>query len=296
MKKINNSSFDVSLTFACNNSCLFCPRKDFLKFITCQSKKEIYKEIKEISKRNKKIILTGGEITIFPDLFEILEFCQKKFKEIEIITNGRKLKNNDFLKKLISFGVNNFAVSIYSFSDKIHDKITMKKGSCQETKKGIINLLKTASSQKIKIRINITLNFWNTRTTVETIKKLYLLGIKNFTVIEEIILNKKSKILNLRNIEKTLEEISGLKLKGLQIFLKGFPPCLVKDFLSPFIIFEPYRLESYPKKGFKKQKYLKKFQNNFIKLKKCSGCLLDNHCLGVQKYYSDINQFITPIK
>lgn len=294
MKPLNNFSFDITLTLSCNNDCLFCPRKDFLKFIACRSKKEIYQEIEEISKRSQKIVLTGGEVTVFPQIFEILKLCQNKFKEIEIISNGRRLKDKNFLKKLISSGVNQFAISIYSLTEQIHDKITRKKGSCQETKNGILNLLNT-SSRKIKVRINITLNYWNASTIIETIKQLYRQGIRNFTVAEEIILNSKAKILNLKEIRKILEQISNLKLKKLQIFFKGFPPCLVRDLLNPSIIYEPYQLESSIKKGSGKEKYLKKFQNNFIKLKKCSTCFLNNSCLGIQKYYRDINQYGKPV-
>lgn len=295
MKTTDNSSFDITLTLLCNNNCLFCPRKDFLKFIACQSKKEIYQELEKISRKSQKIVLSGGEITVLPEIFEILNFCRTKFKDIEIITNGRKLKDKKFLEKLISSGVNNFAVSIYSLSDDVHNQITGKRGSCQETKKGILNLL-SIPRQKIKTRINITLNYWNAQTIIETIKKLYLWGIKDFAVAEEIILSKKNKILTLEQIEKILKEIGNLKLKGIQIFLKGYPPCFVKKYICSFIKSEPYRLESCPKEGAQIKKYFQKFQDNFINPKQCFDCLINDRCLGVQKRYSSINQHIKPLK
>jgi MoaA/NifB/PqqE/SkfB family radical SAM enzyme len=291
----NNSSFDITLTLLCNNDCFFCPRKDFLKFIVCRSKKEIYQEMEKISRKSPKIVLSGGEITVFPEIFEILNFCRTKFKDIEIITNGRKLKDKKFLEKLISFGVNNFGVSIYTLSDDIHDKITGKKRSCRETKKGLLNLL-NVPGQKIKIRVNITLNYWNAPTIIKTIKKLYLWGIKDFAVAEEIILSKKNKVLTLEQVGKILKEIANLKLGGIRISLKGFPPCFTKKYLGSFIKFEPYRLESCPKKGMQVKKYFQRFQNNFINPKQCSNCLINDQCLGVQKCYPDINQFIQPIK
>lgn len=289
---------DITLTLECNNNCVFCPRKDYLNFLVCKSEREIAKELKKISEKSEKVVLTGGEVTVFPGIFKVLKLCQNRFKGIEIITNGRKLKDRKFLNKLIFFGVNNFAISIYSFSDKIHDAITREKGSCQETKQGIINLVEAVRlnpAKGIKARVNITLNSANAPSSVETIKKINQLGIKDFTLAEEIVLNKKEKILKLKQVKKMLGDITGEKIKGVQILLKGFPTCLTKDYVSSFIKLEPYRLESALNKGARTQKYLKKFRENFKKPKKCFGCVINKQCLGVQKYYPDINRYIKPI-
>jgi len=306
MKSINNLSSDLTLTLCCNNNCLFCPRKDFLKYIACRSEKEIYRQIEEISKRSPRIVLTGGEVTVYPKIFEVLKFCQKRFKNIEIITNGRKLKDKNFLQKLISLGVNNFALSIYSLSHKIHDKITRRKGSCRETKQAIINLLEIGSLKDIRLRINITLNFWNKIDIIDTIKRLYVLGIRNFTISEEIVLNEKMKVLKLEEIRQILEEIFSLNLPKSQIFIKGFPFCVLSDitnsskgrtknFLAE-IIYEPYRLESCINQDIRKKKYIKRFQDNFIKSSKCLSCIFASQCMGIQKYYPDAKLCFHPIK
>lgn len=289
---------DITLTLECNNNCVFCPRKDYLNFLVCKSEKEIAKELKNISEKSEKVVLTGGEVTIYPDIFKVLKLCQKKFKGIEIITNGRKLKDKKFLDELVSFGVNNFAVSLYSSSDKIHDAITREKGSCKETKEGIANLVEAVRqnpARGIQARINITLSSANVLSVIETIKKINQMGIKDFTLAEEIVLSKKEKALKLKQIKKILDDINKEKIGGIHILLKGFPACLTKDYVSSFIKLEPYRLESALDKGSRTQKYLKKFQDNFKKTKKCSGCVIKTQCLGVQKCYKDSNQFIKPI-
>jgi len=289
---------DITLTLECNNNCIFCPRKDYLNFLVCKSEKEIAKELKKISEKSEKVVLTGGEVTVFPDIFKILKLCQNKFKGIEIITNGRKLKDKKFLNKFISFGVNNFAVSIYSFSDKIHDAITREKGSCQETKQGIINLVEAVRlnpAKGIQARVNITLGSANVSSVIEAIKKTNQLGIKDFTLAEEIVLSKKEKALKLEQIKRLLDSVSKEKIGDIRILLKGFPTCLAKNYVSSFIKLEPYRLESALNKGSRTQKYLKKFQDNFKKLKKCSSCVINKQCLGVQKYYKDSNRFVKPI-
>ncbi|MDD5067163.1 MAG: radical SAM protein [bacterium] len=295
MRIRNSTSCDMTLTLSCNNKCLFCPRKDFLKWIVCGSWKEIVREIKDVSRRSRKIVLTGGEVTVYPGLFRVLNICRKVFRDIEIISNGRKMKETAFLDKLIGSGANAFAISIYSLSDAVHDTITGVKGSCRETKKGILNLIKARKTRRITIRINTTLSAGNALHAVDMIKKLYLLGIRDFIIAEEIILNKRRKALDLQGIRKALEDVSRLKFRDIRIVLKGFPPCLVRDLRNPFIRYEPYGLESCIKKGWRQEKYTERFRGNFAKLKKCSGCSLDKHCPGFQKYYPDAGRFIRPV-
>jgi len=289
---------DITSTLKCNNDCIFCPRQEYLKIIACRSLKDIYKDIEETRKRSKRIVLSGGEITLLEGLRGIIDFCKKKnFREIGIITNGRKLKDLNFARRLIIAGVKDFAVSLYSFNEKIHDLITRTKGSCKETKKGIANILKLSSEYDIALRVNIVLNYWNYREVTKTLDKLISLGVKNFIVAEQIIIDKKTKHLSLKEIVKFLKNIREIELNGSRVCLRGFSSCLFGDDLffirdeiilkrkDPFIISERHGVDTLVKDNRKKSRYLEKFEKLFAKTQRCKSCLFENRCLGIQKAY-----------
>ncbi|MCK5177284.1 MAG: radical SAM protein, partial [Candidatus Aenigmarchaeota archaeon] len=139
---------------SCNNDCLFCgeygsqPKKD--ESLTNLKKKIDSLKIKE----EECVILAGGEPTLNKDIFILINHIKKYTLNIHISTNGRKLKNMSFLKKLTDSGISEFCVDLYAPFSKRHEDITRKKNSFSETIKGLENLKK--SDCKITIKIVIT--------------------------------------------------------------------------------------------------------------------------------------------
>ncbi|MBU1076789.1 MAG: radical SAM protein [Spirochaetes bacterium] len=289
---------DITLTLKCNNNCVFCPRKDYLKTIACTSLKEAYNDIRKMRLLHEEIVLSGGEVTLLDELPAIISFCQELgFKNIGIITNGRPLKNIKLAEKYILAGVKDFAVSIYSVDDTIHDLITRNKGSGQDSKRGLANLLRLSVRYPINIRVNIVLNYWNHKDINNTLKALYAAGVRNFILAEQVIMRKKDKHLSLEQITRSLAGIRTLKLNNTRLVLRGFPLCLpetpdrsVPEGLilkekDPLILLEKHEVDTLIKERSRKQKYLKKFEHLFVKVKKCRNCDWKNNCKGFQKLY-----------
>jgi MoaA/NifB/PqqE/SkfB family radical SAM enzyme len=90
------------------------------------------------------LILSGAEVTLSKNLLRFARYARniRHFKHIQIQTNGRKLANPDFCKKLIQAGINEFFISIYGPNPGIHERITLSKNSFYETLTGIENINK----------------------------------------------------------------------------------------------------------------------------------------------------------
>lgn len=289
---------DITITTRCNNDCFFCPRKNYLELIACTTLSQCYKDIENTRKKSDRVVLSGGEITVIKELWKIIDFCkQLNFREIGIITNGRRLKEASFAERIAISGVKDFAISLYSVNENIHDLITRSAGSCKETKQGIINLLKLSSQYNISLRVNFVLNYWNFQDTANTLNTLLAWGIKNFTIAEQIIINKKSKHLKLKEVIVFLRNIEQWNLKAARLCLRGFPPCLFKSINTgyadqlilkhrdPFIVLEKQEIDTLVKDARKKRRYLEKFKKLFTQSEKCRACLYKDQCLGIQKAY-----------
>ena len=128
----------ISITGLCNNNCLFCLDSDRLD----KEHKSIQNILSEIDFviNCKKLIISGGEPTIHPQIIEIVEYAKEKgFEKIQIVTNGRMLSNKDFCEKIIKAGLTEVTFSIHGIED-IHDKLTNVPGSFKQIIKGIRNV------------------------------------------------------------------------------------------------------------------------------------------------------------
>jgi radical SAM protein with 4Fe4S-binding SPASM domain len=125
----NLKSYYLEITSECNNSCLGCgnvfldtafPRQteNSQSFI---SGKMVKKIISSVLPTARKINITGGEPTLHPDFFEILEFIADTKTPFSIFTNGRwdnTSKLLDFLKPVSSF--TGFLVSLHGPNKESH--------------------------------------------------------------------------------------------------------------------------------------------------------------------------------
>lgn len=99
---INSSSAQVTvaLTYKCNLSCPVC----YAKANENNTKDFKIKDLDEIS-LYEKVYLTGGEPTIRKDLEKIIFLLKKRNKSINLLTNGVKLADKDYLESLKKAGL-----------------------------------------------------------------------------------------------------------------------------------------------------------------------------------------------
>lgn len=134
---------DLEVGTACNNACIFCsaagtPRRKDLSF------SQIVGSLKHRPAQGDRFLtITGGEATIREDFFEIISTAFGcGFDEILLQTNGRKLKDLDFARRLASLGNVKLLVSFHGHTPEIHEAATRTPGSLEETAAGIANAIK----------------------------------------------------------------------------------------------------------------------------------------------------------
>lgn len=116
MNKDKIDQCTITLTRKCNLRCNFCyaKRTEYIEdnIIDYDDLKKVIDFCDEA--QVKYIVFTGGEPTLYPRIFDILEYIKnKKHKmQVAIATNGILLKNIEFCNKLVSYGVSYVDISL----------------------------------------------------------------------------------------------------------------------------------------------------------------------------------------
>lgn len=82
------------------------------------------------------VSLTGGEIFLREDLFDIIEYARNLYMRVFLLSNATLL-NEQIVARPADLSIANFSTSIYSLDENVHDNITGKKGSLKSTLKNI---------------------------------------------------------------------------------------------------------------------------------------------------------------
>ena len=143
MTKFNTVWFP--LQYECNNKCSWC----YAPSEITSSKDKRFDDKKENELidlvdglHTKKIILIGGEPSIYPNLERIIKKISNKGIKVSMVTNGRKLSDYSFVQKIGDAGLISLTVSIEGSNHLVHDSITKIQGSFYQTLKGINNSIK----------------------------------------------------------------------------------------------------------------------------------------------------------
>ena len=156
-----SSHNSILATNRCNCRCIMCPQpagEDFHGYT-----EHNLKIIKLMDRTTGALGITGGEPTLLGDgLIKILRQCHKYLPntQIQVLTNGILLKNDEYVTKIRQIGLNNliFCVPLYADTDAEHDYVMQRNGAFKETIQGLYNL--AANKQPVEIRVVVmALNF-----------------------------------------------------------------------------------------------------------------------------------------
>jgi len=135
---------DLAVTYRCNNDCAHCyndrPRNH--PELTTDQWKSILQALWEIGIPH--IVFTGGEPTLREDLPELIQFAENLGQITGINTNGRRLKDSNYVERLKDAGLDHIQITLESADPKIHDAIVRRQGAWLETIQGIENALKSS--------------------------------------------------------------------------------------------------------------------------------------------------------
>lgn len=288
--KVHNAGY-IQLTRRCNRECLFCANPyvdDALSY------KDTKKQIDSYMKEGiNEIIFSGGEPTLNSNIFRLIKYCKGRGIDHRVITNGMKLANETYAKKLAEAGLRNINISIYSHRREIEDRLTQTDGSYGKTLLAIKNALKYISIPNI----NITMNKLNAEHLDDTVKFI----LKKFPEIRHFVFNNldptgramknKWTIPRLTDLELGLHKaLSYLSLKGKTFRAERIPICYMQDFeefsteTRKIIKNETYRCLFLNEK----KREVRQISNYYTKAACCKLCYLNEICAGLNSRYAKL--------
>lgn len=221
----------------CNFRCYFCyfanriASKDHPEhaFFSLEKAKEICKIfVNEFSLNS--IDIQGGEPTIYPHIFELIEYCNSIGLKPTIITNGMALHNYEFCKKFKDAGVYDFLFSLQGIGETC-DKVVGVKGAFKKQMQALENINKL----KIPLRINAVLS----NEILEELDQIANIALKNNARIVNFIgynntgdqekLRQKHQIPYYVFLQNKIEPIiKKLEKNNIEVNLRFIPFCAVK--------------------------------------------------------------------
>jgi len=157
----------ISITNRCNSFCKICFTNsspfDYSKEMT---KEDIIKILRKIGK-NKRVILIGGEPTLREDLFEIIRLIKKSSNHPEIFTNGLKLANPIYVKRLKESGVRRVYLSFDGFSPYTYEKLVGNEKELELKLLAIVNLEAFGIETILTFRVIKNLNENEIKKTID---------------------------------------------------------------------------------------------------------------------------------
>jgi AdoMet-dependent heme synthase len=140
-------SVQLDLTYRCNEKCVHCylDHEDHGEMTTA----EIKHLLDEMAEAGVFILtLSGGEIFLRKDFFEILEHARALTFCIKLKTNAVLIREEQ-AARIRDLGVESIQVSIYSYRPEVHDAITKVPGSLRRS----IKAIRFLKSQGLKVVI-----------------------------------------------------------------------------------------------------------------------------------------------
>ena len=131
-------TFVLRITNRCNSQCRICLDRE-------------RGECKEVEIRDldgfplfykRQIALTGGEPTVRDDLPEIIRFLKRRKNWVSICTNGLRLEDAEYLKRLKESGLDNVLISFNGFRESIYERMCGGKKELYLKMKALENLKK----------------------------------------------------------------------------------------------------------------------------------------------------------
>ncbi|MBN1996804.1 radical SAM protein [candidate division KSB1 bacterium] len=125
----------IELTHRCNLDCIHCYIcKQNRRDLTTVKFKNVLDELADLG--TLYLALTGGEILLHKDFFEIAEYARARGFALRLFTNAT-LIDREKARRIADLNTLKMEISVYGYTTKVHDAITRVPGSHQRTLQAI---------------------------------------------------------------------------------------------------------------------------------------------------------------
>lgn len=225
---------------ACNNNCVFCIDNKLRGRLSAEIlDRNALTVLKKMAGKMDRVLFTAGEPTLNPRLAEFMKLARKLgYREIGLITNGRRLADKDFCRQLLQAGVNEINVSFHGSRARIQEELTRTKGSFQQTLQGLKNLRELKKNHEFGFLINFTITRANLDDLADFLKLVRRL--KPDALVLNVVIPKGRALDNFERVVPLYSRVAhGLKKtlpkkENFSISILGLPFCLMEGGLERF--------------------------------------------------------------
>jgi len=135
-------TMEIEFSLRCNFNCPYCyvPKEDYFNHeLKVDEIRDAILQARELGA--KKIIILGGEPTIYPSINDMITFIRNQDLEVELFTNGTGV-TGDFAQFLYANQVR-VVLKMNTFDETLQDKLAGKKGAYR-IMRSALNALKDA--------------------------------------------------------------------------------------------------------------------------------------------------------
>lgn len=215
---------------SCNNRCDWCYARKVLNPLQVMSLEDAKLAVDMLQEHGvQKIVLIGGEPTVYPHLIELIGYISKKGIVVSLATNGRKFENYEFAKKVIDAGVGGINISLKATSEEEYLRNTHQHG-LEEALKGVRNL-KLLGFEPVVSYVIVDDSKKDFNKLVELMKKENISKVILQFVKPALELNERDDIMDITAMGEFVEYIYGvISQTEIDYTLEvSFPICLIKE-------------------------------------------------------------------
>lgn len=167
----------ITLNRACNLRCQWCYAKGTgYRQSDSMSLKMAFDIIDMYAKLQlRHITLIGGEPTIYPFLFDVISYANKKGLRSGFLSNGIAYENMSFVQKLYDLGINNFSISL-----KGNNKASFASTTGFDAYDKVLTGIKNCLSLGASVVVFMVLSEDNIDGFLDCVKELLSIGVKKF--------------------------------------------------------------------------------------------------------------------
>lgn len=270
---------DLTVTLRCNNRCPFCPRNT-LRHVAAGD--DLDRRLSRLRSHSQRVVLTGGEATVLPDIVEIVRRCRELgFEEVGIISNGRALARPGLAPQLVEAGLTEACVTVYDLRPDVHDAMTGVDGSLGETLEGLDRLL-AFGPRKLPVRINTMLSARNADGLVRTLRGLAARGVGGFLVGAAVLSDEFDEPVAHAEVARLGRAVAAdAVLRRSPVVWRGFPLCILQPL--PGVACEPQDVDTASVPGDDLDAYFAEFAAHYVHVEACSECRERERCPGLQR-------------
>ena len=224
----------ICMEFRCNLKCVHCMIEGTMDDLNA-STDEQFEDILKTQHRTgqwRGLVLTGAEITLRRDLSDLAKRAKDSgFENVRIQTHGMHLHREDYARKLVESGVDEYFISVAGSDRETHDKITQVPGSWDKMVMGMENL---SAFPHVKILTNTVVTKLSYRllpdasTFLSSIGNLVQMEFWNYWPMSE--KDDRGLLANYQDVQPyLLEAIEIAHQNNKAVEVKNFPRCMLGE-------------------------------------------------------------------